>query len=131
MQKASCENCAWRDGVDQRKCSYCGMYSHLKDNVDGMKIINAYWDGNPVIEKLSNGYYYVGFDNSHYNGLLHFTCEVAIWFRDGEFLSAYECACGEDWTYSKDEVDEFNGDHPGIIDLALRLIKEKENNDGR
>lgn len=126
MQNASCENCAWKDGIDQRKCSYCGMYTHLKDKVDGMYThLNAYWDGNPVIEKLGNGDYYVGFDNSHYNGLLHFTCEVAIWIRDGEFLSAYECACGEDWTYSKDEIDEFDEDHPGIIDLALRLIKER------
>ena len=115
MQKASCENCAWGNDPEKLKCSYCGIYPRP----------HAYWDGNPVIEKLNDGSYYVGFDNSRYNGLLHFTCEVAIWFRDGEFLSAYECACGEDWTYSKDEVDEFNGDHPGIIDLALRLIKER------
>lgn len=35
MQKASCENCAWRDDPEKLKCSYCGIYPHLAEVIDG------------------------------------------------------------------------------------------------
>lgn len=79
----------------------------------------------PIIQNLGDGKYYLEFDNSTSNGLLRFTHELSLWINDGKFSYAYEIGCGEDWDYLEDEIDDFNKDHPGIIDLALRLIKER------
>lgn len=84
----------------------------------------------PYIESLPNGNYYIFYDQSSYNGILHFTHELSVWVcKNGDdilFIQAYEIGCGEDWTYKKDEIELFNQDHPGVMDDIKERLNEYE-----
>lgn len=82
------------------------------------------------ITNAGDGYYSVDVDRSRSHGILHVTNEISITLRLEEdtlkFVSAWEIGSGGDWDYKKNEVDEFEHDHPGLLDAIRKQFKEEQ-----
>ena len=90
--------------------------------VDGIKIDSVAFEEEP--------YYIVTVRNTRRCGILRFSEELAITMKDDhgslKFINGWEINCGESWTWEPEDLDSFELDHPGLLDLVrVELLSER------
>lgn len=88
------------------------------------------------IKETNEVYYAVFVDNSRRNGILHFTKEATVYFReyskDVIVLSHADIITSGGWfDYSYKEMNIFDEDEPGIIDSAIGELKDYLRKNGK
>lgn len=93
-----------------------------------------------VTKSPKTGVYIVDLDKTRHNGILRFTHELTVYFKQDSsqnkccFLMAMTLNPDGWFMYDIDELDMFNNDYPGVLEEARKELDEfieKEKNDGQ
>ena len=82
------------------------------------------------LEFEEESYYIVTVRNTRSCGILRFSEELVLTMKaengDIVFVNGWEINCGESWTWEKEDLERFELDHPGLLDLVRgELLSER------